>query len=202
MDTEGREQALLTALTTEHFVLQTSSAATIAEGGSRSSIFLLSVSASLVALGFTTGDPGVFGAMAAAILPTLFVLGWFTVVRLTDTSVENLDYLTKMQRIRRYYATLSPEAAAFFPTSEEEAQAPLRGTRSRRLLVLFTMASMIGTVNAVLGGAGLALLLHLALGVPRIWAVVSGAVVTILLVMAAIEYQRRRFGQAFPSSKA
>jgi hypothetical protein len=41
-------------------------------------------STSLIALGFTTGDPRVFAPMASVVLPTLFLLGWFTVVRLTE----------------------------------------------------------------------------------------------------------------------
>jgi hypothetical protein len=33
-------------------------------------------------------------------LPTVFVLGWFTVVRLTDTSVANIVSLRRMELIR------------------------------------------------------------------------------------------------------
>jgi hypothetical protein len=198
MDADDREQALLTALTTEHFVLQTSAAATINEGGSRSSIFLLSVSTSLVALGFSTGSPDVFGLMAAVLMPTLFVLGCFTIVRLTDTSVENLEYLRRISRIRTYYATLSPEAPQFFPADQAEAEAALTGTRSRPVMLLFTMASMIGTVTAVLGGAGLALLLDVAIGLPRIWAVLAGVTLAVLLLVGAVAYQGRRFSTTFP----
>lgn len=198
---DERDETLLTALTTEHFVLQTSSAATISEGSSRSSIFLLSVSTSMVALGFTTGNPGAFGPMATVILPTLFVLGWFTIVRLTDTSVENFDYLRRMACIRLHYGGLSPAAAKFFPTTEEEAQGPFHGTGSPRTRLLFTMASMIGVVTAVIGGAGLALLLDLALRVPRTGAVLAGVALAVLLAMAAVEYQQRRFGHAFDRSR-
>jgi hypothetical protein len=198
MDADDREQALLTALTTEHFVLQTSAAATINEGGSRSSIFLLSVSTSLVALGFSTGNPDVFGPMAAVILPTLFVMGCFTIVRLTDTSVENLEYLRRISRIRTYYGNLSPEAARFFPTDPGEAEAALTGSHSRPAMLLFTMASMIGTVNAVLGGAGLALLLEAAIGLPRPVAVPAGAGLAVLLLVGAVAYQEHRFGTVFP----
>ena len=198
MDAIEREQALLTALTTEHFVMQGASSATISEGGSRSSIYLLSVSTSLVALGFTTGKPGVFGPLAAAILPTLVMLGWFTIVRLTDLSIENVVCLRAIAKIRQHYASLTPEAPDFFPTvgsATADAESML-GIRYGRSSLLFTMASMIGLVNAVLGGAALALFLELAVGLVRAAAVTAGAVLAALLLAAAVLYQRRRFGRA------
>ncbi len=51
-------QTAATFLTTEHFVLQTARAATIAEANGRASVFLGVVSAALVALGFAgQADP-------------------------------------------------------------------------------------------------------------------------------------------------
>ncbi len=204
MNTEGREQAFMSALVTEHFALQGTSSSTISEGGSRSSIYLLSVSTSLVALGFTTGDPGVFAPMAAAVLPTLVVLGWFTIGRLTDLSIENVSCLRAIAKIRRHYASLTAEAGDFFPTTgstDTDAQAML-GISYRRSTLFFTMASMIGLVNAVLAGAGLALLLDLGLGVPRAAATSVAATVAVALFLAAVAYQRRRFGRAFSERRS
>jgi hypothetical protein len=65
-------------------------------------------------------------------------------------------------------------------------------------MLLFTMASMIGTVTAVLGGAGLALLLDVAIGLPRIWAVLAGVTLAVLLLVGAVAYQGRRFSTTFP----
>lgn len=206
MDAKDREQAFMSALVTEHFALQGFASSTISEGSSRSSIYLLSVSTSLVALGFTTANPDVFGPMAAAVLPTLFVLGWFTIVRLTDLSVENLRCLRQISAIRQHYATLTEQAATFFPTEGSETGDAQRmigaRSRSRRLILFFTMASMIGTVNSVLGGAGLALLLYLGIGVPRTWAVLAGALLAVLLVAAAVLYQRLRFDEAFSEPRS
>lgn len=204
MDDKDREQAFMSALVTEHFALQGLSSATISEGGSRSSIYLLSVSTSLVALGFTTENPGVFGSMAAAILPTLFVLGWFTIVRLTDLSVENVSCLRQIAKIRRHYASLTAQAEQFFPStgsSSTDAEFML-GVRYGRSTLFFTMASMIGVVNAVLGGAAVVLLLHLALGLARPPAVAVGAGVAVLLVVAAVGYQSYRFGRAFSAPRS
>ena len=58
MDQDAREQGLLTALTTEHFVLQTSRSATITESVGRATVFLSLLSASLIGLGFVlAADP-------------------------------------------------------------------------------------------------------------------------------------------------
>ena len=42
------------------------------------------------------------------------MLGVFTSVRLVDTAVENMQSLAGIARIRGYYRSLTPEAAAFF----------------------------------------------------------------------------------------
>ena len=49
---EPDPQQLLTALTTEHFTLQGARSQTVSESASRASLYLFSVSSTLVALGF------------------------------------------------------------------------------------------------------------------------------------------------------
>ena len=88
-------QALLTMLTTEHFTLQGARSQTVSESGARSSLYLGSVSSTLIALGFVSqvsegGD--VFQLFALGALPTLFFLGIFTFVRLVESSVEDIGY--------------------------------------------------------------------------------------------------------------
>jgi hypothetical protein len=53
MGTEEQRSALMTALSTEHFVLQTAASSTISESAARSSLYVFSLSNSLVAMGFT-----------------------------------------------------------------------------------------------------------------------------------------------------
>src|SRR5688572_5341755 len=98
--------ALLTALTTEHFTLQSARSATITESLGRSTIYLGSLSASLVALAFiaqgesTAAD---FRFFALLILPGLFFLGTVTFVRIVETGIEDATYAQAINRIRRYY---------------------------------------------------------------------------------------------------
>lgn len=200
MNDDQRRDAFHSALVTEHFVLQGSASSTISERPSRSSLYLLSLSSSLVALGFAAQASGdAFAPFAAAVLPAIFLLGLFTIVRLVDTSVENVVCLQRMAHIRRYYATLMPENAGYFPSTGSDtldAQTML-GTGSGKSSVWFTMASMIGTVNAVLGGTAVALFLGGVLGLARPLAIGAGLVVAILLVVGVLAYQRRRFTRMF-----
>ena len=64
-------------------------------------------------------------------LPALIILGVFTFVGLVETSVENVVFLRRIEAIRRYYATLDPAAAAFFPSPGDTAAAALASTGMR-----------------------------------------------------------------------
>src|SRR5688500_14923309 len=90
VDEKERRAAFMTALTTEHFVLQTAANATVSDAAARTSLYVVSLSSSLVALGFASRSREVFVPFAAIVLPAVFVLGIFTVVRLVDSVLENM----------------------------------------------------------------------------------------------------------------
>lgn len=75
-------QAAVTFATTEHFNLQTERAATIGEANGRASIFLGSVSAGLIALGFaaqgSSNSGATMRAFALVLFPMLVFLGLST----------------------------------------------------------------------------------------------------------------------------
>src|SRR5687768_15991420 len=58
------DSALLSALTTEHFVLQSAVNGTIAEASARSTLYVMALSSTLVALGFTAEREDVFSVFA------------------------------------------------------------------------------------------------------------------------------------------
>lgn len=188
--------ALLSALVTEHFVLQSAASSTIGESGSRASIYLAALSSGLVAIGFSSSSPGVLSVIAATVFPTIFVLGLFTIVRLIDTGIANVVALQRIESIRRFYIELHPRAAEFFP-SETGPRARNLGVRYSAWSILFTMASMITVVNAVLAGATTALLLAMN-GVPGSLAV--GIIVGVIVLLAMLWYQARRFAPALSGS--
>lgn len=201
MDDNARQQAFMSALVTEHFALQSTASGTISESSSRASLYLLSLSSSLVALGFATqASRNAFVPFAAAVLPTMFLLGCFTVVRLVDTSIVNAQCLRQIARIHSYYANLAPEGKEFFPsggTASQETQ-KMVGIRPGRFVLWFTMAAMIGVVNAALGGTMVALLLAGGIALDRDIAVALGVIVAVAYALVVVRYERRRFAKVFP----
>ena len=180
----------MSALVTEHFVLQSTSSATISESGSRVAIYLSSLSSGLVAIGFASSSPRALAALAFTVLPTVFALGWFTVVRLIDTSVANVISQRRMELIRCYYASLAPGAAVYF--EPDDAMVGNHGVRYGRWSFLFTMASMVILVNSVLGGATCALVGRLAIQAPIAAATAVGVVVGLALLVLSLGYEKRR----------
>ena len=199
MDDDARQSAFLTALTTEHFVLQTAASSTISEAAARSSLYVFALSSSVVAMGFTSQSPDVFTPFVAAVVPAVFLLGVFTVVRLVDTVLENSQYLAGIARIRGYYRTLTPEAATYFAAETgrwpESAAAPALGL-GPTLAFLGTTASMIAFINSVVAGAGVALLVLALLGDDEVnIGLICGVIAVALLMLIFLIYERWRFSR-------
>lgn len=198
MDEESERDVLLTALTTEHFVLQTANSATYSEASARSTLYVMALSSSLVAIGFVAGSGEVLIPFAAIVLPAVFVLGIFTVVRLVETALESQHCLRGIARIRGYYRTLGPEAARQFSAEHgrwPEAEAP--ALRLGTVIAFFgTTASMIAVINNVVAGAGIALLTrYLSPSAPSWVYAVAGVVGTLVLTWLFYRYQRWRFAE-------
>jgi hypothetical protein len=180
----------MSALVTEHFVLQSAASSTISESGSRVAIYLSALSSGLVAIGFASSSPHALAALAFTVLPTVFVLGWFTIVRLIDTSVANVVSLRRMELIRRYYASIVPTAAAYF--QPDDPVTGTQGVRYGRWSFLFTMASMVIVVNSVLGGATVALVFALGVKAQVALATAIGIAAGLILLVLALRYEHRR----------
>ena len=153
--------AFISALTTEHYVLQSAISANTSEVGTRASLYLFSLSSSLVALGFASRSPELFAPFVAIVLPALFILGLFTAVRLVDSNLEGSCILHGIARIRRYYRTLGPEAAEHF--SPESGRWPENPSWPALRLgpfvgLITTTASMVAFLNSIVAGVGVAML--------------------------------------------
>lgn len=196
MDEQQRQSAFMSALTTEHFVLQTEASATIAEAGARSSLYILSLSSSLVAIGFASQSREVFMPFVAAVLPAVFLLGIFTIFRLVDITVENMRCLAGIAHIRSYYRTLTPEAAMHFSAERgrwPEARSTPELSPGTTIAFLTTSASVIAFINGIVAGAGIALLLIESFGSTIAVALLAGIAVTVLMTFAFFGYERLRF---------
>jgi hypothetical protein len=143
-------QELLTALTTEHFTLQGARSQTMSESSSRTMLYIGAVSSALVALGFIgqvsqVGDA--FDVFALTVLPTLYVLGAFTFIRVVECGAEDFRYGLAINRIRGYYRQLAGDQANLFLLSGhddgrgvfENMGVPVEG-RSQ----LFSFATVVG----------------------------------------------------------
>lgn len=192
--------AFMSALTTEHFVLQTAASTATSEESARATLYVMALSSSLVALGFAAPPSPAFAPLAAALLPTLVILGLFTSVRLVDTGLQNIQCRSAMARIRRYYRRLSPQADAYIvawagPAEDDvvAAAAATLGIGRRRdwLVGFFSIAMMIATINSIVTGAGITLLLAQAL--PLAAAIVLGLVAAAVHLVLFYLYQRRRY---------
>ena len=189
---EPESPAFMSAMVTEHFVLQSMASSTISESGSRSALYLSTLSSGLVATGFASSNPAILAALAFTVFPTIFLLGCFTIVRLVDTSIENITAQERIELIRRHYTSLHPTAPSFF-ISDNDPRTAAMGVRYSAWSILFTTASMVGVVNSVLAGAAAALALSVGTQAPTSTATGAGVLVGLLVLAATLTYQRRRF---------
>ncbi|MEP6732728.1 MAG: hypothetical protein ABJE10_18940, partial [bacterium] len=189
-------------MTTEHFVLQTAASATIAEAGARSTLYVMALSSTLIAMGFLSASHELFVLFGAIVLPVVYLLGMITVMRLVDTAIENMQYLTGIARIRSFYRTLGPEAAVqFSPESGRwpEAKAPslFLGTL---LAFMGTTAALIALVNSIVAGGAAAMLTGVIAAPEYRWIGLPLAIcVALLSALAFFVYQRWRF-EAFENA--
>jgi hypothetical protein len=202
---------LLTALTTEHFTLAGQRAATTSESAGRSSLFLGSVTSTLVALGFLAsvsgGDSALFRTFALTVLPTLCFLGVVTFVRLVELGTEDFLYGRAINRIRHHYLELAGEESRLFMMSaRDDAVGVLAnmGLRPGRYQLYLTNSFAIAVVTSVLAGATLALAVGVATGAPLGVDVAAGALAAIATLAGLARVLRHHYGMTldapmFPS---
>jgi hypothetical protein len=194
---EPDPQQLLTALTTEHFTLQGARSQTMSESSARASVYVLAVSSALVALGFIgqVSDVGdVFDVFALTVLPTLYVLGAVTYVRLVECGAEDFRYGLAINRIRHYYKEIAGRRADLFLLSGHDdgvgvfanMSVPVEGRRP-----YFAFSSAILAINSVVGGVAVGTALGIVLGAPLGVAAGVGGVAAIVSVLTWIRYAGR-----------
>lgn len=187
---------LLTALTTEHFGLSGARSQAASESASRSALYLGSVSSTLVGLGLTaqvSKGGEVFDVFALVALPTLFLLGVFTFVRLVELGIEDFLLGRAINRIRHYYLEHAGESSRYFMLSgNDDAPGVMAnmGIENTGRQLFFTAALAIAVVNAVVGGSAVALAVGVAFDTQLGIAVAIGAAAAIVVIAVAQHYQR------------
>lgn len=204
---------MLTALTTEHFALQSTRSATITESLGRSTIYLGSLSASLVALALIAqGERTIDDVRLSAllILPALVFLGTATFVRILETGIEDAICAQAINRIRHYYLELAGEHSRYFLLGGHD---DLEGTLANMGIIaspwrpFFSVASVIAVINSMVASALVGVSLDAL--VPRPIALIAALVVVAIAVAVHYRLGSRRFFRAldgiepiFPTEKA
>jgi len=190
-------QALLTALTTEHFTLQGARSQTMSESSARGALYIGSLSSALVALGFIgqvseVGD--LFNTFALTVLPTVHLLGVFTFVRLVECGAEDLRYGIAINRIRHYYEQLAgDEARLFLLSGHDDARGVFAnmGIPPEGRKPYFAFSTSICVVNGVVGGSAVAVAGGAFAGASLAPAAVAGGVAALLSVAAWLRFADR-----------
>jgi hypothetical protein len=190
-------EQLLTALSTEHFTLQGARSQTMSESSARASVYVFSVSSALVALGFIgqlseVGD--VFNAFALTVLPTLYLLGVATFVRLVECGAEDFRYGLAINRIRHYYEEVAGDRANLFLLSGHDDGAGVfanMGLPAEGRKPYFAFSSAILVINSVVGGTAVAVAAGAFLDASLGLAVGAGGAAAIASVVGWLKYAAR-----------
>jgi hypothetical protein len=153
--TDEERAALTPILTAEYTVLAASLGAAWAASLSRTSIFLVVLSAAGVALGFVAPGGGEnLRVHALVILPLLLFLGVATFVRLVQVQRESVVYITGQNRIRRFFADSVPAGRPYFVLPlHDDPQALFRspGTGMNRRQPRFPLLYLVVQTQGIVG---------------------------------------------------
>src|SRR5262245_13635239 len=132
---------VISIMTTEHYNLQSGRAMTISDANGRASLFLGTVSTSLVALAFVGGlsRSGAGGSVGQAfyifglvLFPSLAFLGIVTFERVLQSGLEDLIYARGINRIRHLYQEHAPEMRPYFVLSAHDDDVGVMGNMAMR----------------------------------------------------------------------
>jgi hypothetical protein len=188
-------------LATEHWSLLATRSMSWNEAFSRTSMFLSTLSAAVVALalaGPAMSFAGAFPLFALIVLAVTLFLGIATYVRLIQVNNEDLYWVTGMNMLRGEYGKLAPGIERSFVsghTLDVEGIARTFGafdvtSNPSPLHALITTPAVVGVISSAIGGVIVGLL-SIQLGIAHEAAVVLGVVVFLVAVAAALAYGRR-----------
>lgn len=197
--------AAVAFVTTEHFTLQGARAQTISESTGRASIFLVSVSGGLIALGLvTTAAHGgaTFYVFGLILLPTLAFVGLVTFRRTLQTGLEDVGYAQRIARLREYYFDIAPELTPYLLSVAAERRLEIQGLPSRPVQGFLSVASVTGIVTSMLTGATAGLLTAVISKHSLAAALVAGCVSAVGAMTELMRYQYAAWKRSVASAEA
>jgi hypothetical protein len=195
-DTSTRPSAV-SFVTTEHFALQSGRAATIAESTGRATMFLMSASGGLVALGLVATATRVgtaFYAFGLVLLPTLAFVGLVTFERALQTGLEDYLLHRRIALLREYYFSEAPELREYLVSVQPSVFTPGSLLAGRRQ-VFRSVAGMVGVITAVLAGATAGLIAIVVSSHSLAAGLVSSIVVALATIVVLMRFQESAFEQ-------
>lgn len=154
----------LTALTTEHYTLQSARAATTHESNGRASLYLASVAGGVIALTYVADSTGAGSTasrlFAATVLTALTLMGLLTHQRLVHLAVEDATLAQAIGRIRRGYLDIAPDIAGYLllaAADDRDGAVHNGGVPHSRWHHLSHMAVMVAVVVSAVLGTGAAM---------------------------------------------
>ncbi len=203
---------LVSIITTEHYNLQTGRSMTISEANGRASLFLSTVSSTLVALAFVgqIAHLGVaFFVFSLVLFPSLLFLGLVTFERVLQSSIEDTIYARGINRLRHLYLEYAPQMEPYFILSKYDDSLGIMtnmGVRGSWWQTFLSMPGMIEVLNSILTGAFIGLLLYaILLGTSGAFAqttfalficAIGGVVGFLISVVLHQQYQYRQWQRA------
>ncbi|MDQ0676426.1 hypothetical protein QFZ36_003987 [Pseudarthrobacter siccitolerans] len=172
-------------LATEHWGLLASRSTTQSEVLTRISMFLTFTSASVVSValvGQATKFSEAFVMLAVIVLCIDVAMGLLTQIRVTNVGLEDLMYVTAMNRLRAAYVDLDPGVEPYLMAAAHDDRAGADrtyfffGNRNPRLHIAGSSMTFMIAVNAALLAILSGLLMTL-LGAGTVAAVIVGAVI-------------------------
>lgn len=169
----------------------------MSESSARASVFVFALSSALVALGFIgqaaeSGD--LFNVFALTVLPTLYLLGATTFVRLVECGAEDFRYGLAINRIRHYYEEVAGDRADLFLLSGHDDGAGVFGNMGLPVegrKPYFAFSTAVLAIDSVIAGAVVALALGAFVSASLGLAAGVGAVAATVSFTAWIRYADR-----------
>jgi hypothetical protein len=187
----------LQILSTEHWSLLATRSLSWSESFSRTSMYLSTLTGSVVALALVgQAMPGQgFVLFALVLLPVVLFLGVATYARLVAINVEDIHWVVGMNRIRNAYIKMAPDLEDYFISGVyDDAESVMKTfaafTGGQFLHGFVTTPGMLAVINGVVGGV-LAGLVAGVLGFEMTVAIVAGATVFVLVIAGLSFYQLR-----------
>jgi hypothetical protein len=194
--------ALLSALTTEHFTLQSARSSVVVESNGRGQLFLSAVTGVVVGLALVAELDGLgrtFIVFALSLLPALLVLGLTSYLRLAELAVHDAIYARAIGRIRTFYVGIEPSARDYWLLpAGDDSHAVMRPAGQRHtawdhfLHRISHAATAVAALTSVVAGVLYALVGHLGrASSPALLGVGASGVAIALFVSLMIDQERR-----------